>query len=81
MLLIMWNLRNVLERKYFFLFCWIYFLDIDQTGRSFQVKYTENIRAIHENRDSFRYVQNILNIGHSYGPIQDTMEIVATAKK
>jgi hypothetical protein len=50
---------------------------IGQTGRSFHTRYKEHIRAIKYNKDTFTYAQHILNMGHTYGSLQNTMEIIA----
>jgi hypothetical protein len=48
---------------------------IGQTGRPFNTRYKEHIRDIKNNSKS-GYSNHILNIGHSYGSITDTMEII-----
>jgi hypothetical protein len=50
---------------------------IGQTGRSFQTRYKEHIRTIKYecNKDTSTYVQHIINTGHSYGNIQNTVEV------
>jgi hypothetical protein len=42
---------------------------------------TKNIQAIRSNNSSSGYSNHILNTGHAYGTITDTMDIVRTAKK
>jgi hypothetical protein len=45
------------------------------------MKDKEHIRSIRNNKDTTGYTHHILNTGHSYGPIDDTMEIVTILKK
>jgi hypothetical protein len=54
---------------------------IGQTGRSFITRYKENIRAIRYNKESSGYAQHILNTDHSYGNIEDTMDIIKIERK
>jgi hypothetical protein len=44
-------------------------------------RYKEHIRAIKYNKNTFKCAQHVLNTGHTYGNIQNTMEIIQTAKK
>jgi hypothetical protein len=52
-----------------------------QTGRTFHDRYKEHIRAIRNNNGDSGYCNHILNTGHAYGTINDTMNIIKTAKK
>jgi hypothetical protein len=52
---------------------------IRQTGRIFKTKYKEHIHDIRSNNSG--YSNHILNTGHTYGTITDTMEIVTTRRK
>jgi hypothetical protein len=49
---------------------------IGQTGRPFNIRYKENIRDSNSG-----YSNHILNTGHSYGNITDTMEIIKIETK
>jgi hypothetical protein len=46
-----------------------------------QIRYKEHILAISKNGVSSGYAQHIVNIGHTYGLIEDTMEIIKVARK
>jgi hypothetical protein len=48
---------------------------IGQTGRSFGIRYKEHVSAIKHNKDTSTYAQ------HTYGNIQDVMEIIQVTKK
>jgi hypothetical protein len=50
-------------------------------GRTFNIRYKEHIQAIRKNSSNSGYSNHILNTGHTYGTITDTMEIVKTGKK
>jgi hypothetical protein len=52
-----------------------------QTGRTFQTRYKEHIEAIRYNNSNSGYSNHILNTGHTYGNITDTMKIVKIEKK
>jgi hypothetical protein len=54
---------------------------VGQTGRSFKTRFKEHIRAIKHNTDSSTYAQHILNTGHKYGNIEDTMDIINVTQK
>jgi hypothetical protein len=54
---------------------------VGQTGRYFLTRYKKHIRAIKYNKDSSEYAQHILNTGHSYGKIEDIMEIIKVENK
>jgi hypothetical protein len=54
---------------------------IGQTGKTFHGRYKEHIRSIRNNKDTTGHTHHILNTGHSYGPINDTMETVTILKK
>jgi hypothetical protein len=53
---------------------------IGQTGRNFKTRYKEHIHAIHTNKTS-KYAQHILETGHTYGTIEDTLNILHCEKK
>jgi hypothetical protein len=48
---------------------------IGQTGGTFNIRYKEHMRNINNNKKT-GYMQHILNTGHTYGSINDTMEIM-----
>jgi hypothetical protein len=56
---------------------------IGQTGKTFDIRYKEHIHAIRNNNDNSGYSNHtcILNTGHTYGTITDTMEIIKTEKE
>jgi hypothetical protein len=54
---------------------------IGQTGRAFHTSYKEHIQAISNNNSNLGYSSHILNMGHTYGTITDTMDIIRTQKK
>jgi hypothetical protein len=54
---------------------------IGQTGRNFKTRYKEHIQAIHTNKTTSRYAQHILETGHAYGTIKDTLNILHYEKK
>jgi hypothetical protein len=53
---------------------------IGQTGRNFRTRYNEHIQAIHYNINS-KYAQHILDTGHAYGTIDNTLNILQFEKK
>jgi hypothetical protein len=55
--------------------------NIGQTGRAFSTRYKEHIYDIRSNNSNTGYANHILNTGHTYGPIDDIMEIMETVKK
>jgi hypothetical protein len=55
---------------------------IGQAGRSFHTRYKEHtVRAMEYNKNTSTHAQHILHTDHTYGNIQNTMEIIQTAKK
>jgi hypothetical protein len=54
---------------------------IGQTGRAFHTRYKEHILAVKNNDGNSGYSNHILNTGHKYGPITDTMDIIKTQKR
>jgi hypothetical protein len=54
---------------------------VGQTGRSFRIRYKEHINAIHNKKPTSRYAQHILETGHTYGTIEDTLNILHRNKK
>jgi hypothetical protein len=54
---------------------------VGQTGRTFNKRYKEHIHDIRTNNSNTGYTNHILNTGHTYGTITDTMEIMETERK
>jgi hypothetical protein len=54
---------------------------VRQTGRTFKTRYKEHIHDIRSNNSNSGYSSHILNTGHTYGTITDTMEIITTGRK
>jgi hypothetical protein len=56
---------------------------IGQTGRNFRVRYKEHtsIRDIRYNKTNTGYANHILNAGHIYGPLEDTLQVLGIQNK
>jgi hypothetical protein len=54
---------------------------IGQTGRMFKIRFKEHIQAIRNNNSNSGYSSHILNTGHTYGTIANTMDIIRKARK
>jgi hypothetical protein len=54
---------------------------VGQIGRTFNTRYKEHIHDIRTNNSNTGYANHILNTGHTYGTIIDTMEIMKTERK
>jgi hypothetical protein len=54
---------------------------IGQPGRSFNIRYKEHMHAIRNINNNSGYSNHILNTGHTYGTINDTMDIIRNGKK
>jgi hypothetical protein len=54
---------------------------IGRTGRAFNTRCKEHIYDIRSKNSNSGYANHILNTGHTYGPIDDVMEIVEMGKK
>jgi hypothetical protein len=54
---------------------------IGQTGRNFKQRYREHINDIRQNKEKSGFSQHILNTGHRYSTIDDTMKILYRNKK
>jgi hypothetical protein len=54
---------------------------IGQTGRTFKTRYKEHIHAVRNNRSDMGYSRHILETGHTYGNIENTMEIKKAWKR
>jgi hypothetical protein len=49
---------------------------VGQTGRNFQQRYKEYVQSIRTDNPNSKYAQHILETQHTYGPIEDTMEVL-----
>jgi hypothetical protein len=54
---------------------------IGQTGRPFNTRYKENIRDIKYNNSNSGYSSHILETGHQYRSITDTMKVIKIQRK
>jgi hypothetical protein len=54
---------------------------LGQTGRTFKTRYKEHIQAIRSNNSNSGYANHMLNTGHTYGSIADTMTVLKAEKK
>jgi hypothetical protein len=54
---------------------------IEQTRRTFNTRYKEHIYDIRSNNSNSGYSNHILNTGHAYGTMTDTMDIITTGRK
>jgi hypothetical protein len=54
---------------------------IGETGRMLNIRYKQHIHAIRSNKSNSGYSNHMLNKGHAYGTITDTMGIIRTGKK
>jgi hypothetical protein len=54
---------------------------IGQMGRTLNTRYKENIQAIRNNNSNSGCSNHILNTGHIYSTITDTMDIIRTRRK
>jgi hypothetical protein len=54
---------------------------IGQTGRTFNLRYKEHNHAIRSNCSKSGYSNHILNTGHTYGTITDTMDHIMIGGK
>jgi hypothetical protein len=53
---------------------------IGQTGRTFSIRYKEHIHAI-RNNSNFGFSNHVLNTGHKYGTVTDTMVVIRAGRK
>jgi hypothetical protein len=53
---------------------------IGQTARTFNIRYKNHMQAIGDSNNNYRYSNQILNTGHTYGTINDTMDIIRKEK-
>jgi hypothetical protein len=49
---------------------------IGETGRTVKIRYKEHIQAIRNNNSNSGYSNHILNMGHTYGTITVTMDVI-----
>jgi hypothetical protein len=49
---------------------------IGQTGRKFNTRYKEHTHDIRHNNGNTGYSEHILNTGHTYGTMENTMDII-----
>jgi hypothetical protein len=54
---------------------------VGQTDRPFKVRFKEHIQAIKGNKHTSVFAQHILNTGHAYGCMRDTMTILNSIGK
>jgi hypothetical protein len=54
---------------------------IGQMGRTFKTKYKEHRQAIRNNNSNLGYWKHILNTGHTYGSVTNTMKALKTQRK
>jgi hypothetical protein len=54
---------------------------IGQTGRTFNTRYKEHIYNIKSNNSNTGYSRHILDNGHSYGTMEDTMDVIRIGSK
>jgi hypothetical protein len=54
---------------------------IGQTARTFSTRYKEHIHDIRSNNGNSGYSNHILNTGHAYRVMTDTMDVITTGRK
>jgi hypothetical protein len=54
---------------------------VGQTGRIFNTGYKEHVQVIRNSNNNVGYSNHILNTGHTYGTINDTIDIIRKRKK
>jgi hypothetical protein len=47
----------------------------------FKIRYKEHIQAIRNNNNKFGYSSPVLNTGHTYGTITDSMDVIRRGRK
>jgi hypothetical protein len=57
------------------------FNEICEMGRTFNTRYKEHIYNIESNNSNMGYSRYILDTGHTYGTMEDTMDIVRIGRK
>jgi hypothetical protein len=54
---------------------------IGQTGHTFKARFKEHIQDIRTNKSNSKFAQHILDTGHTYNTIDQTMKILHIEKK
>jgi hypothetical protein len=54
---------------------------IGHMGRTFQTRYREHTQAMRNNSSNSGYSSHIVNTGHAYGSITNTVKVIKTEKK
>jgi hypothetical protein len=54
---------------------------VGQIGRIFIARYREHIQAIRKNGHNSKFAQHIMDTGHTYNSIHQTMEVLHIEKK
>jgi hypothetical protein len=54
---------------------------VGQTGRTFNIRYKEHIHDIRSNNSNSGYSNHVLNTGHTYGTIRDTVDVITKGRK
>jgi hypothetical protein len=54
---------------------------IGQTGTELNIRYIDHIHTIRNNSSNSGYSNYILNTGHLYGSLTDTMDVISTGRK
>jgi hypothetical protein len=54
---------------------------IGQMGRTFKTRYKEHIQAIRNNNGNSGYSKHMLNTGHTYRSVIDTMKVLKMQRK
>jgi hypothetical protein len=54
---------------------------IGQTGRNFKTRYKEHIQDIKSNKSKTGFSHHILNTGHAYDNIENTLEVLNFQEK
>jgi hypothetical protein len=53
----------------------------NQTGRNFRTRFKEHIQAIRTHKQSSKFAQHVLDTQHTYGTMEETMDILQFGKK
>jgi hypothetical protein len=59
----------------------LYFKYVGQTGKTFKRRYEVHVQAIRNNNRNSGYSKHVLDAGHTYGPITDTVDVIRTGSK
>jgi hypothetical protein len=57
------------------------FLSSQKSNRNFKIRYKENIQDIRNNKDKTGFSYHILNTGHSYDKLENTLKIFNIQEK